>query len=349
MPNFLKISQLQCQYDEKTVLNDLNFTLDKGELAALLGPSGCGKSTLLRAIAGFEKIQNGQIEVNQTLLSSPSVSIPPEKRKIGMVFQDYALFPHLTIEQNIAYGLDKQQAKSPNKRIEKLLDLIDLSQHRTRYPHELSGGQQQRVALARALAPEPELILFDEPFSNLDADLRTRLGGEVRQILKDLNTSAILVTHDQSEAFAMADKIGVIQQGKVIQTGSANQLYHQPKSKFVAQFIGKGSFISGKAVNESTIETSLGQLNACSANGELVEGENVELLVRPEAVTIDTSSSTQATITGSAFAGGTTYFSLSVHEIELEISLGSQLDLQVGQTIPISLANGQLIAFKTSV
>ncbi|KZY87373.1 iron ABC transporter ATP-binding protein, partial [Oleiphilus sp. HI0071] len=242
-------------------------------------------------IAGFETPQKGSIAINGKVLSDKTTNIAPEKRRIGMVFQDYALFPHFTIQQNIAYGLSKKQRMGSDDRIDRLLKLVDLSGFNQRYPHELSGGQQQRVALARALAPEPELILLDEPFSNLDADLRTRLGIQVREILKSLEISAILVTHDQQEAFAMADHIGLINQGSITQWGTPYDLYHEPSSRFVAQFIGRGSFLKGISETHERFTTEIGPIegNRCYA---WPEGTPVDILLRPDDVMYSEHSQT---------------------------------------------------------
>ncbi|MDX1453355.1 MAG: ABC transporter ATP-binding protein, partial [Oleiphilaceae bacterium] len=224
MSGLLEISEIQCNYDDLVVIKDLSLTITEGEIACLLGPSGCGKSTILRAIAGFESLISGQISLAGETIATPNFQQAPEARHIGMVFQDYALFPHLNVYENIRFGLQKQSKAVARKKIDRLINLVDLQGYEERYPHELSGGQQQRVALARALAPEPQLLLLDEPFSNLDAELRTRLGLDVRTILKDLGITAILVTHDQQEAFAMCDHIGVIDSGKIQQWGTPFEL-----------------------------------------------------------------------------------------------------------------------------
>lgn len=224
MSKLLSINHINCRYDDKVIINDLSFSVDSGQIVCLLGASGCGKTTALRAIAGFENIFAGSIELDGQCLSNASHTVPPELRQVGMVFQDYALFPHLSIEANIAFGLHKLDKNEQQHRVKKLLALVKLEDHAGFYPHQLSGGQQQRVALARALAPEPKVLLMDEPFSNLDTELRRSLSFEVRDILKQRNTSAILVTHDQSEAFNMADMVGVMAEGKLQQWGATNEV-----------------------------------------------------------------------------------------------------------------------------
>lgn len=346
MSTFLEVDNLLCQYDENIILEDLGFHLGKGEIASLLGPSGCGKSTLLRAIAGFETPKKGSIAINGKVLSDKDTSIAPEKRKIGMVFQDYALFPHFTIHQNIAYGLSKKQRVGSDDRIDRLLKLVDLSGFNQRYPHELSGGQQQRVALARALAPEPELILLDEPFSNLDADLRTRLGIQVREILKSLEISAILVTHDQQEAFAMADHIGLINQGNIIQWGTPYDLYHEPSSRFVAQFIGRGSFLKGISESHERFNTEIGSIegNRCYA---WQEGTPVDILIRPDDVMYSEHSQTTATISSKTFAGTATHYLLALESgTKIEAAFPSHQDFKIGEVIGFDLDTEHLIAFK---
>ncbi|MCG8613200.1 MAG: ABC transporter ATP-binding protein, partial [Pseudomonadales bacterium] len=260
MTELLELNEIECQYEGQIVISGLNLTLRKGDIGCLLGPSGCGKSTILRAIAGFLPLSKGSISLRGQTISSPDTLWPPEKRKIGMVFQDYALFPHLTVVQNVAFGLHKHPKKAQFQQALKQLELVDLKELANRYPHELSGGQQQRVALARALAPEPDLILLDEPFSNLDAELRKSLSLNVRDILKQLGTTAILVTHDQHEAFAMSDAVGVLKDGIVQQWDTPFNLYHEPANTFIATFIGQGSFIPGKMKNHDTIVTELGEI-----------------------------------------------------------------------------------------
>jgi iron(III) transport system ATP-binding protein len=234
----LDVKQISCRYGDKVIIPQLSFAVKQGQIVSLLGPSGCGKTTALRAIAGFEPIYSGSIELAGRVLSTPDQTLAPETRKVGMVFQDYALFPHLTINDNIAFGIqDKEKAERVNK-IDELLDMIKLKDHADYYPHQLSGGQQQRVALARALAPNPSILLLDEPFSNLDTELRRSLSLEVRDILKQNDITAILVTHDQSEAFTVADEIGILNEGLLQQWGQPKTLRQQPENEFVANFLG---------------------------------------------------------------------------------------------------------------
>lgn len=248
---YLKLDNISLAYNTpdgpKTVVKNLDLAVDKGHIGCLLGASGCGKTTVLRAIAGFEPLRTGTIHLNDQLLSSPGHTVVPERRNVGMMFQDYALFPHLSIEKNIAFGLRKQDKTKRVSRTEEMLELVGLEDMGKRYPHELSGGQQQRVALARALAPEPSLLLLDEPFSNLDVDTRERLAFEVREILQKTGLTAILVTHNQAEAFAIADRIGVMKDGGIVQWDTAYGLHHNPVNDFVADFIRREALLSQRA------------------------------------------------------------------------------------------------------
>ncbi len=253
----------------------VDLDIESGRFLALLGPSGCGKTTVLRMIAGFEMPDIGEVEIGGRLVSGPDVFVQPEQRRVGMVFQEYALFPHLTVEENAAFGLNGRVSHRP-ERIHEVLTLVGLEGVRDRMPHELSGGQQQRVALARALAPRPELILLDEPFSNLDAALRDRVRQEVRQILRKAGVTAIFVTHDQEEALSLADEIAVMIDGRIMQTDRPERLYRRPASHLVATFLGDANFLPGTARGD-TVECELGALPAL----ESVQGE-VEIMFRPE-------------------------------------------------------------------
>jgi iron(III) transport system ATP-binding protein len=285
MSHWLQVKNIVCRYEPSAnippVVEDLSFILEVGEIGCLLGSSGCGKTTVLRAIAGFQPINSGSIELTGKLLSSATHHLAPEKRQVGMVFQDYALFPHLSVCQNITFGLHKMSSQARERVCDELLELVKLNGLGHRYPHELSGGQQQRVALARALAPSPALLLLDEPLSSLDAELRRGLAMEVRDILKKRGTSAIMVTHDQEEAFAFADKIGVLHKGKLEQWDVPFNLYHEPKTRYVANFIGQGVFLPGFVRDANTIETELGLLQG-HKHYPWLSNTAVEILLRPD-------------------------------------------------------------------
>ena len=258
MIDHLKLTNIRADLDGEKVVSDISFTLHDGEIGSLLGPSGCGKTTLLRTIAGFEKPKTGTIHLRDRLISDSTHILPPESRKIGMVFQDLALFPHLTVEDNVGFGLRDYISKDRSRRVAELLDLVSMGRYGKKYPHELSGGQQQRVALIRAIAPRPDILLLDEPFSGQDTELREQLAREVRAILKNDGITALLVTHDQFEAFAFSDFIGVMSEGVMHQWDDAFDLYHRPVDRFVADFIGQGVFVNGIVVGRNQVKTETG-------------------------------------------------------------------------------------------
>ncbi|WP_078551268.1 ABC transporter ATP-binding protein [Bacillus alkalicellulosilyticus] len=265
----------------KPAVDNLSLHIEKGEIITLLGPSGCGKTTTLRMLAGFEQPSTGTIQVGDEVVFKDGRSLPPEKRGIGMVFQDYALFPHLTIEKNVMFGLNKWSTKQKKERVREVLELVGLSEFNKRYPSELSGGQQQRVALARALAPRPHVILMDEPFSNLDAGLREKMRYEVTAILRKADTTAIIVTHDQKDAFAVSDRVVVMNEGIIQQIASPKEMYRCPKNCFVAQFVGKTNLLSGTLCPDlKHVETNIGRVCLPSALTESMD--NVMVSIRPE-------------------------------------------------------------------
>ncbi len=255
----LRAVELSKRFDGQHVVRGISFDLEAGEILAIIGPSGSGKTTTLRLIAGFERPDHGEVWFEARMLSGPGRHVPPESRGIGFVFQDYALFPHLTVLGNVTFGLKGLSARERRRRAEEVLDLVGLTLFAQRYPHELSGGQQQRVALARALAPKPKLILLDEPFSSLDAGLRESTREEVRSILKQTGTGAIMVTHDQEEALSFADRIAVIREGRLEQVGRPEEVYHHPATPFVARFLGNTNLVRGLAHGRFA-DTPLGTL-----------------------------------------------------------------------------------------
>ncbi|MFT6465435.1 ABC transporter ATP-binding protein [Halopseudomonas sp.] len=339
----LELNQLACGYADHPVVTDLNIHLPSGDIGCLLGPSGCGKTTSLRAIAGFEPITGGEIRLDGRSLSTPTRRVSPEARRIGMVFQDYALFPHLTVQENVAFGISKHPERKT--KVAELLELVKLAPLSKRYPHELSGGQQQRVALARALAPDPKLLLLDEPFSNLDGELRRRLSGEVRDILKLRGTSAMLVTHDQNEAFAVSDHVGVLKDGHLQQWDTPYNLYHEPATPFVASFIGQGYFIRGQLISPDTVQTELGVIRGNRAY-QLPAGSAVDVLLRPDDIVGEQHSSLRATIIGKTFLGATTLYRLQLPTGSiLESIFPSHDDHALGKSLGIRIAADHLVVF----
>ncbi len=341
----LQVNNIQCQYDGESVIEDISFHVNEGDICCLLGPSGCGKTTALRAIAGFQSLSQGEIRLGDKLLSQPGFSLPPEQREVGMVFQDYALFPHMTVLENICFGFRKTPAAQQKKIVSGLLDLVRLQGVENRYPHELSGGQQQRVALARALAPAPKLLLLDEPFSNLDAELRKSLSLEVRDILKDYGISAILVTHDQDEAFAFSDHIGLLYHGALQQWDTPFNLYHEPNNRLVADFVGQGCFLPGVVTGPSSVKTELGDLYGNRAYPWQVDSP-VEVLLRPDDITLSDFDGIDAVVQKKVFSGGATLYTLALPTgSAVEALLPSHRDFQLGETISIEADVEHLIAF----
>jgi len=311
MKNQLEVSNVTIKYDEITVVSEISFVLETGSIGCLLGPSGCGKTSLLRAIAGYESVSSGDIKLQNRLVSQPDFQVPPEQRHVGMVFQDFSLFPHLSVAKNVAFGLKNLTSQQRKKRVSELLALVGLSDLADVYPHQLSGGQQQRIALIRAMAPRPDILLMDEPFSSIDSDLREQLSTEVRQLLKADGITAILVTHDQMEAFAMADKIGILGQGQLHQWNTGYQIYHKPVDHFVANFIGRGVMIKGRVVDKGNVLTEVGILN-----GDIPEfykdGDNVEVLIRPDDVIHNDASEFTLEIKSKSFRGADFLYSLGL-------------------------------------
>jgi iron(III) transport system ATP-binding protein len=346
MAELLEISGVQHAYNGRRVLNDFSLTLARGQIGCVLGPSGCGKTTALRCIAGFEHVAAGRIAVNGKEVSRPGRSVPPEERRVGMVFQDYALFPHLTVAANVGFGLHQLETSERERRIAQTLEIIGMSRAGQRYPHELSGGQQQRVALARALAPQPELLLLDEPFSNLDVDLRERLGLEIRDILKQQGMTAILVTHDQHDAFAIADEIGIMSRGRIEQWGTPYELYHKPATRFVADFVGQGAFLPGQVLAGRRIQLELGTFQSNVPPG-WAEGTAVDVLLRPDDILHDDASPLQARVLHKAFRGAEFLYTLQLPEGGRVLSLvPSHHNHAVGEKIGIRLEIDHVVAFR---
>lgn len=304
----IELDQITKRYPAQAhpAVDNLSLKVGDGELLVLLGPSGCGKTTTLRMIAGFERPETGSIQIGSEIVANERAWVPPERRGVGIVFQDYALFPHLTVAQNVAFGMLRTARRERAERVAVTLATVDLSEYAERYPHELSGGQQQRVALARAMAPQPRLLLLDEPFSNLDPELREVLRYEVRAIVRRSGITTVLVTHDQSEAFALADRIAVMHRGKLHQLADPETLYRRPASRFVAGFVGRAQFLPG-IVNNSHVTTELGDFHLQTP---MPQGASAEALLRPDDLHIAPDQAGKALVIGREFGGATVRYAV---------------------------------------
>lgn len=350
---FLDVSQLSVQYAglSRPAVDRVSLGLRAGEMGVLIGPSGCGKTTLLRAVAGLERASAGEIRLAKSVVSSVGLHVPPESRRIGMVFQDYALFPHLSVQDNIGFGLQHLPRTERVQRIQEVLRLVGLFSSASRYPHELSGGQQQRVALARALAPQPQLLLLDEPFSNLDVELRERLALEVRNILKEAETTALFVTHDQMEAFAVGDVIGVMHEGRLHQWADAYSLYHRPATRFVAEFIGHGVFApaSIKQMNDQiVVQTPVGELTDVAGLPlpcAFAAGA-CDVLLRADDIVHDDEAPVKAEIIRKSFRGSEFLYTLRLKTGEQVMAhVPSHHDHTVGEWIGIRAQVDHVVTF----
>ncbi len=336
---FLAVSQLQVRYPglARPAVDGVTLGLRAGDIGVLIGPSGCGKTTLLRAVAGLEPVSGGEIRLAEQLVSSSHSLVPAESRRVGMVFQDYALFPHLDVRHNVGFGIHHLPKAQRRQRVAEVLELVGLASEEKRFPHELSGGQQQRVALARALAPSPRLLLLDEPFSNLDVDLRERLAHEVRAILKSAGATALFVTHDQLEAFAIGDVIGVMHEGHLHQWDDAYTLYHRPATRFVADFIGHGVFTPATIREEGSqvvVDTALGQLSdvaECPLPCAFPSG-HCDVLLRADDIVHDDDAPVKAQIMRKAFRGSEFLYTLQLRSGETVLAhVPSHHDHKVGE------------------
>ena len=342
MDKKLIISNLSLMFEEKNkVLSNINFHIDDSEIGCILGPSGCGKTSLLRAIAGFESISSGSILKDGVCITNSVENTPVANRNMGMVFQDYALFPNMDVKSNIAFGLKNSTELEKDNRVNYLLDLVSLVDCKNKYPHELSGGEQQRIALVRALAPSPDIILMDEPFSNIDQDIKEELVSDVRLLLKELAITSIIVTHDQNEAFNLADKVAIMNNGTIQQVGIPYDIYHKPVNKFVANFIGLGTFLPLKKNNKGDFEIPLGPLDNNRIKNELTKFDNLEMLIRPDDIIHNDLSIKKAKILEKQFRGAEFLYKLlynnehqilcyapSHHNHEIGELIGIELDIQ---------------------
>ena len=345
MSSSVDLENVDAGYDDLQVLSRVSISLEPGQIGCILGPSGCGKTTVLRVIAGFEAVWAGRILIDRVEVSSESACLVPEKRNVGMVFQDFALFPHLSVEDNVRFGLKGMPAKEQQRRVQEMLAIVGMPAFAQAWPHQLSGGQQQRIALARALAPKPSVLLLDEPFSSMDADLREQLAREVRNILKQENSTAILVTHDQNEAFAMADRICVMNEGVIQQQGSGYELYHEPANRFVADFIGQGVIVPASVENATTVRTDLGRIEGKSPLG-VEPGAMVDVLIRPDDVVHDDASGESAIVVEKAFRGADFLYYLRMDSgIEVMCLAPSHHDHRINERIGIRLDVDHLVVF----
>ena len=351
---FLQLAQLRVHYPgrPRPAVDGVSFGLAAGEIGVLIGPSGCGKTTLLRAVAGLEPLSAGEVRLDGELVGRPGRSVAPEQRRIGMVFQDYALFPHLDVGRNVAFGLQALPRAERRARVAEVLALVGLAGSETSHPHELSGGQQQRVALARALAPRPQLLLLDEPFSNLDVDLRERLAHEVRAILKAARATALFVTHDQLEAFAIGDRIGVMHEGRLHQWDDAYALYHRPATRFVADFIGHGVFAPARIVRRGAqvlVHTPLGPLEDRTESplADAFVGGECDVLLRADDIVHDDDAPVKAQIVRKAFRGSEFLYTLRLAGGEVLLAhVPSHHDHQVGDWIGIRAEVDHVVTFE---
>jgi len=335
----LLIEKLNFDYQGNKVIDNLSLTIGKNEIVCLLGASGCGKTTTLKAVAGLIEPSSGLISISNKTFNDKHVFVAPEKRNIGMMFQDYALFPHLTVAQNIGYGLLDKNKKVKSERITEMLSLVKLEGLGERYPHQLSGGQQQRVAIARALAYKPSILLLDEPFSNIDHQVRFQLIEDIRRIIKDQQVSAIFVTHSKDEAFAFSDKLAIMHEGKIIQQGTAKELFYQPKAKMVAEFLGQGIYIDAQYLGDSKFKTPLGKVRST----QKIDGDkqNGSLYIRPQHISLKPKSTVVAensvTILSKRFMGTRYIYRIGISDQEIEIAStddgqfdhGDQVDLNI--------------------
>lgn len=333
MSRVLNCVEVTKRFGEVKAVDNLSVSLEEGQILSLLGPSGCGKTTTLRLLAGFVKPDSGVIEIDGRIVNGNDIFIPPEKRKIGIVFQDYALFPHLNVLNNITFGVNNGYGKEVAA---KYISILGLDGLESRMPDQLSGGQQQRVALARALAPNPSVLLLDEPFSNLDTSLRMGVREEIRDILKENGVSVVFVTHDQEEAFFMGDKVAIMNSGALEQFGSPHEIYHYPCSKFVARFVGIADFLPVRTVGERA-ETVIG---AIDLPREVRQCDNIDVMIRPDDVLIESSPDGRGTIISSVFQGGSYVYRVSTDTGEIiHCSQHHTVNLPVGTRVKMSFCS----------
>lgn len=353
MTELLNIKNLSVNLQGKTILSDVELTLAKGDILGLVGPSGCGKTTLLNTLAGFIEQAQGSIVIDTDTVITPANMVAPQARNIGMIFQDYALFPHLTVEKNILFGVNKLAKTEQQSRLKHLVDLLELTGLAQRFPHQLSGGQQQRVAIARALAPQPKLLLLDEPFSNIDARLRNELMLAMRTLLKSLNMTAIFVTHNKDEVFTFADKIAVMHQGSVLQTGDPAAVCQQPSSWQVADFLQLGSWIPVRKSPANHYQTALGELTSSEHKESCSQQvNNPQLLLKPQNITLSATATVNAQIKHIAITEQGYHYLLSsittANELAFkQLSFYSSELYELGDKIALTIKPHKLIIFNS--
>ena len=340
----LELRHVSCAYETgRPAVQEISFAAREGEILCLLGPSGCGKTTILRAIAGFEPVRSGQLFLSGQLVSSPDVMTPTESRHVGMVFQEYALFPHLRVQDNIAFGLHRLARSERASRVQEMLRLTGLEGFERRYPHELSGGQQQRVALARALVQNPVVLLLDEPFSNLDPDMAGRMRQELHDLLRRTKTTTVLVTHDHDEAFAMADRIAVLNQGRLEQFDTPEMMYHMPATPFVADFVGQADFIPG-TVTQGMVHTELGEFPDTI---ECADGTNVVVMIRPDDIHLVPTEGARSRVLSRQFHGSENLYTVSLPSGQIvHSSQGSTSVYQAGTTVELRVLATHTVLFR---
>lgn len=339
----LELRHVTCAYEAgRPAISDISLTAHEGDILCLLGPSGCGKTTTLRAIAGFESISAGKVYLQGRLVSSPTVLVPTEERRVGMVFQEYALFPHLRVADNVAFGLRQLPVDQRAAQVETMLAMVGLTGFERRYPHELSGGQQQRVALARALAQKPVMLLLDEPFSNLDPDMTGKMREDLLHLLRHTNTTALLVTHDHDEAFSMADRIAVLNNGRLEQLDVPEAIYHTPATPFVADFVGQADFIPG-LVEQRTVLTELGMFP--NERG-YPTATKVVVMIRPDDIHVAPSDQAKATILARQFRGSENLYTIALPSGRVVHSSASSTSVySVGTPVELSVMATHTVLF----
>ena len=344
----LTIESVSCAYQRNTVLESLDLVLNDNEIVCLLGESGCGKTTLLRAVAGLQTELTGKITIQQKTLNDNNVCVSPELRKIGLIFQDYALFPHLNVFDNVAFSLTKMSKKDKQERVQEALDLVQLVELRERFPHQLSGGQQQRIAIARAMAYQPDLMLLDEPFSNLDQHVRIQLIHEIRALFKQRQMSALFVTHSKEEGFAFADRIALMRAGKIIQIDTPQNLYQHPITEYVADFMGQSNYIKAEVIDQYTYKTCIGLLSSDEVILEPL-GQKLRLLLRPEHIGLLANKDGKGVVTLVEFQGALQQITVNFEGQKIVIRHTNHnrecIQFNVRDKVDLNILNHDLVTF----